>query len=98
MDKLFVTVVTGFIILLAGLFYTVYHYEMKAQGEFKKFIAAHDCKITSYMSGSSSTSAVPVVTTNGQIGIGINTVTIPAKEAWSCNDGVTYWVDKGYGK
>lgn len=91
----FFTVMVG-LIVYGG--YALYQYEMDQRAKFRVFIAAHDCKITSYMSGSTSTSAVPVITTNGQIGVGINTVTIPAKEAWSCNDGVTYWVDKGYGK
>ncbi len=62
--------------------------EQKAWGAFK---IQHHCKITAYMDGSTSTASVPVVGSNGSVGVGVVTNTVPSKAAWLCDDGITYW-------
>lgn len=63
----------------------------KEAKEWAEFARAHDCKVVGRMSGSTSTGMGVGVMPNGQVGTVMTTSTTPAKTAYACNDGVTYW-------
>lgn len=58
---------------------------------WEAFRVAHECRVVERVPGT----AHPVVTTgvsaNGQVVTSVGVATTPARTAWLCNDGVTYW-------
>lgn len=51
--------------------------------EWEAFKVAHDCHVTAKMAATTN----PGFDAKGNV----TWTTTPEKEAWSCNDGITYW-------
>ena len=64
---------------------------LEEEKQWKQFAADHDCVKVGETKGSVSTGFGYAMTTNGQMGTVVTTITESGKTGWRCNDGVTYW-------
>ncbi len=84
------------LVLLAGigllvLLIWVIKADREEQRQWEAFAQAHHCKVTQRMEAVSRTAVGPVVGANGQVSTAVTVSTDPAKVAFSCDDGITYW-------
>jgi hypothetical protein len=59
--------------------------------QWQKFSAAHQCKIVAREQGHLSTGVGFVSGSTNNSGVVVTTTSTPAKVAYACDDGVTYW-------
>lgn len=76
----------GLIVLIVGVFAMAIVGENKQAQQWEAFRTTHACRVTQTMPGETFTT----FGADGKIGMGSTS----AKQAWLCNDGVTYWRSK----
>lgn len=59
--------------------------------EWQAFKADHDCRVVERSDGDIHTGVGVVSNVNGQPGTVVTVSSTPDKEAWLCDDGITYW-------
>lgn len=63
----------------------------KEKAEWEKFAQEHHCVKVQIMKGSIMISVGPIISPKGEVSTTVLTSFADDKEAWSCNNGITYW-------
>lgn len=64
---------------------------VRANEEWVRFAAEHNCRVVGKSSGSVVPSTGIAIAPSGNVGVVVTTTTIPAKTGYLCDDGITYW-------
>lgn len=86
-----VIVPIGLILAILAFVTFIAHAAKRDAERWEAFRVANECRVVAHVPGD----AVPVVSTgvgpNGQVVTTFGVATTPARTAWLCKDGVTYW-------
>ena len=87
-------IIWGIVASIIALLVFAIKLDIEEQREWKKFSIDHQCKLTSTTQVSYSTGTRIGITGDGQIGTVVTTNYESGKNAYLCDDGVTYWRNK----
>lgn len=90
-DVKYAAQLAGGVLLIAAIMFGFFKLIQAQRAEWETFKAQHECKRVGHMPAQ----VTPIIATgigpNGQETTTTSTMVTPSKNAWACNDGVTYW-------